>query len=116
MMVFEQDRKDAVLHAMANDFTRKILLSTVAQARSVIEISVETGIPISTCYRRIRELLGLRLLRIDKTIITDDGKKYETFRSIIKDVKASISSEQISVEVTIIPREPVDEKLSLIHI
>ncbi len=57
LMVVEQDRKEALLQAMANDYMRKILLSTVSCARPIEEIARENGIPISTCYRRVRELI-----------------------------------------------------------
>jgi len=112
MMVVELDRKEAVLQAVANDYMRKILLSTVTCAKSVEEIAKENGIPVSTCYRRIREMLNLRLLRVERTIITDTGKKYETFRSLVKNATVSFSSNgELSVEVNLVPREP-EEKLS----
>jgi len=111
MMVVEQDRKEAVLEAMANEYMRKILLSTVSNAKSVEELARENEIPVSTCYRRVRELLSLRLLRTEKTTITDTGKKFESFRSVVKDAKVNFSSSEISVEVTLVSREP-DERLT----
>ena len=110
-MVLEQDRKDALLHAMADEFTRKILLSTMLKAKTIQEIAEEAWIPISTCYRRVHELVTLRLLRVDQTIITDTGKKFELYRSSIKDAVVNFSSTELSVEVTLIPREP-EERLS----
>jgi DNA-binding Lrp family transcriptional regulator len=114
LMVVEQDRKEALLQAMANGYMRKILLSTVSCARPIEEIARENGIPISTCYRRVRELIALRLLRIEKTIITDTGKKYETFRSLVKDATVSFSNcGELSVNVTMVPREPEERLTSL---
>jgi len=55
--------------------------------------------------------LSLRLLRIEKTIISDSGKKYETFRSTVKDATINFSSNEISVEVTLVSREP-EERLT----
>src|SRR5579872_3281212 len=111
MMVVEQDRKDALLHAMADEFSRKILLLTMLRAKTIQEIADEARIPISTCYRRVHELVTLRLLRVDQTIITDTGKKFELYRSSIKDAVVNFSSTELSVEVTLIPREP-EERLS----
>jgi predicted transcriptional regulator len=111
MMVVEQDRKYAVLEAMANEYTRKILVSTISAAKPVEEIAKENGIPLSTCYRRIRELISMHLLRIERTIITESGKKFETYRSTVKDATVNFSGSEISIEVTLVPREP-EEKLA----
>jgi hypothetical protein len=111
MMVAEQDRKEALLHAMADVYTRKILFSTVSQAKSVEEIARNSGVPLSTCYRRVRELISLKLLRVERTIITDEGKKFESYRSVVKDAVLSLQpSGEFSVEVNLIHREP-DERL-----
>jgi predicted transcriptional regulator len=107
-LVQEQERKDALLQALASDYSRKILLSTIQQSKSVEEIARDSKIPVSTCYRRIHELLTLRLLRIEKTIINDSGKKYETFRSTVKDATVNFSSNEMAVEVTLVSREPAE--------
>ena len=111
MMVVEQDRKDALLSAMGDRFMREILMSAMLQAKSIEEIASEKGIPISTCYRRVHELVTLRLLRIEQTIVTDEGKKYETFRSVVKQATVTISPADISVDVTLQPREVAEVKL-----
>jgi predicted transcriptional regulator len=113
MMVVEQDRKDALLQALGDDYARKILVATVSQAKSIDEIARDSEIPVSTCYRRVHELLSLRLLRIEKTIIKDSGKKYETFRSAVKDAIINFSSNEISVEVTLVSREPAERLTSM---
>ena len=104
MMVEEQDRKDAVLLAMSDPYMRRILASTMLYDKSIEEIAREKEIPLSSCYRRARALVALRLLRIERTIITDTGKKYETYRSAFSDAKISMSSGQLAVEVTVNPR------------
>jgi predicted transcriptional regulator len=113
-MVQEQDRKLAVMQALANNYMRKILLSTISHAKPVEEIARENGIPVSTCYRSVHELIKLHLLRVEKTIITDSGKKFETVRSLVKDALVTFSqSGEFTVEVTLVPREP-DERLAKI--
>ena len=53
-LVQEVERKDAVLLAMSDEYMLKILCSIMSEAKSVEKISSENGIPLSTCYRRIR--------------------------------------------------------------
>lgn len=111
-MVVEEERKEALLRALANDFSRRIILSTVPAAKSVEEIAKVSGIPLSSCYRKIRGLLSSKILRVEKTIITVDGKKYEMLRSTVKSAVFSLSSSgELSVEVNLLPKEP-DERLS----
>jgi hypothetical protein len=107
-VVQEVERKDAILLAMSDDYMRQILCSIMSEAKSIERISKENGIPVSTCYRRIRELLSFRLARIERTIITPEGKKYETFRSTIADAKISFSVEDLTVEVTPLKINPED--------
>ena len=57
MMVEEQDRKDAVLLAMSDRYMRRILAATMVYDKSIEDICKEKEIPVSTCYRRIRELV-----------------------------------------------------------
>jgi len=104
MMVEEQERKDAVLLAMSDHYMRRILAATMVEDKSIEEISKEKLVPVSTCYRRVHELVGLHLLRIERTVITESGKKYETYRSAFRDAKISMSSGELAVEVTVTPQ------------
>jgi hypothetical protein len=109
-MVEQQDRKEAVLKAMADPYERKILRSTITIARSIEEISQENCIPVSTCYRRVHELVTLRLLRVEHIIITSSGKKYETFRSTLKGVRINLIGGELLIDVEM-NRTPSSEKL-----
>jgi hypothetical protein len=112
MMVEEQNRKEALLQAVANEYMRKILISTIARSKSIDEIAKENQIPVSTCYRRVHELLSLRLIRVERTVITETGKKFETYRSLVKNATVNFtSSGEFAVDVTLVPREP-EERLS----
>lgn len=110
MQVLDEARKAQVLQALADDYSRKILASTIVVAKSVIDISREHNIPISTAYRRVHELLESGLLTIQRIIITDDGKKYEIYRSMVRNV--TIQFERGAVQVFIEPNEDVVDKFT----
>lgn len=109
MLVLEEE-KEAILKAMGDKYDRVILFSTSEKAMPIEEIAKEYNIPVSTCYRRVHELTSKKLLRVEKTIITDGGKKFETYRSTVKDASVHFSPEQITVDITPRPCDP-DEKL-----
>ena len=54
-----------------------------------IDIVRECKISISTVYRRVHELEEAGLLVVHDSIVTDDGKKYNPYKSNIKSVKSS---------------------------
>jgi hypothetical protein len=113
MMVEQEERKYDLLRALSDEYKRRILSSTTSCAKSMEEISRENEIPVSTCYRRVHELINLRLLRVESTIITPNGKKYETFRSVLKGVSVTLESGQLFVDVVMNPRAPEERLHSL---
>lgn len=104
MMVEEQDRKEAVLLAMSDIYMRKILAATMTNEKSVDEISKEMIIPTSTCYRRVSELLALKLLWIERTVITGTGKRYEKYRSAFSNAKITMIDGELLIDITLVPR------------
>ncbi|MGI0061653.1 MAG: ArsR family transcriptional regulator, partial [Nitrosotalea sp.] len=51
--VQEETTKDTLLEVMADKYSRAILESTIEMPKSVIDLSKECGVPISTAYRRV---------------------------------------------------------------
>ena len=110
-MVGQEDRRKAFLRAISDDYTRRIISGTMAEAKSIEEIRHESGIPISTCYRRVHELVNLRLLRIESIVITAAGKKFERFRSVISGATISLLSNELVIDVEMNP-EAADDQLN----
>ena len=99
----------ALIQSLADEYSRKILLSAMATPKSVEDMSRENDIPLSTCYRRVHELLDTQILVIDKIILTQEGKKYEMLRSAYRAVTVSFENGVIRVDAII--NEDVAEKL-----
>jgi predicted transcriptional regulator len=64
-----------VLIALGDNEMMKILDSAMNQSKSVNEISKDTNITHSTCFRKIKWLLKEGLIILDKIIITPDLKE-----------------------------------------
>lgn len=110
MRITGHNVRDAIIRALADEYSRKILLSTVEKARSVEELSHSLEIPISTAYRRVNEMRDIGLLTVEKTIITDDGKKFELFRSAFKALNLQLEKGEIIIDVEL--NEDVATRLS----
>jgi len=110
MRITGQQVRDALIRALADDYSRKILLNTVDQARSVEEMSHSLQIPISTTYRRVNEMREEGIITVEKTIITEDGKKFELYRSSFKGINLQLEKGEIVVDVEL--NEDIATRLS----
>ena len=96
--VEEEKRKDDLLAVLSDRYCRAIIDSLVFKPKSAMDIAVETGIPISTVYRRIQTLYEAKLLGTSGTI-TDDGKKLFLYKSKIKGIKSTFHAGNVQVEL-----------------
>jgi hypothetical protein len=85
------------LAALSDEFSRRILVSTVSRGMTVQEISVEQAVPLSTCYRRTRELVDHGLLVVERIVVTSEGKRYAVFRSSFRSVEISSDLSEMSL-------------------
>lgn len=104
MLVGEEEMRNTFLKVISDEYMRRIICSTIVEAKSIEEIKQESGIPISTCYRRVHDLVNLRLLKVESTIITDMGKKFERYRSTISGATVSLLSGELTVDVEVNPK------------
>jgi predicted transcriptional regulator len=99
-IIVMRDRfKHAILTALADNETVKILESATFHPTSVNEVIRDTGISHSTAYRKIKWMLEEGLLFTEKISITDDGKKFSLFRSILKSVVTKYDQGKMTVQV-----------------
>jgi predicted transcriptional regulator len=95
----DHSRAEEVVRAISDDYSRRIILSVMSKSEPIEEISREQGIPISTCYRRVHDLLVSGIIKPDKTIIQADGKKYICYKSSFKNATISLVAEEMKVDV-----------------
>ena len=109
MEISEPSRIQALVQGLADEYSRKIILSAIPKAKSVEDMSRENDIPLSTCYRRVHELLDSQILVVEKIIVTPEGKKYELLRSAYRAVNVTFDGGVMKVDAMI--NEDVAEKL-----
>jgi len=107
--ISEPSRIQALVQGLADEYSRKIILSAIPKAKSVEDMSRENDIPLSTCYRRVHELLDSQILVVERIIVTPEGKKYELLRSAYRAVNVSFDGGVLKVDALI--NEDVAEKL-----
>ena len=83
------DVNQKVLEALADAQSRTILFSVIRDGKTAADLSEEHKIPLSSVYKKISDLEDLSLIKIEKLILSDNGKKFKVYKSRIS--KADIS-------------------------
>lgn len=110
MRITSQTVRDALIRSLADEYCRKIILSTIDKAQSVEELSKSENIPISTAYRRVNEMKDIGILTVEKTVLTEEGKKFELYRSAFKTIHMDLNPAEILLDVEL--NEDVAGRLS----
>jgi len=108
MQVSSENKANGVVKVLSDEYSRKILLSVINNSLPIEEISKDQNIPVSTCYRRVHEMLAFGILKPERTIIREDGKKYICYRSAIKNATIQLESGELKVDV-VLNRDPSDK-------
>jgi hypothetical protein len=86
-----------VLKSLLNALQREILFATLDRAKSIEEISRDSGIPMSTCYVKVAELVSGGVLRLEKEGLTRNRKIFALYRATIRTIILGFSSEGLDV-------------------
>ena len=98
-LIDDDSRKQIYTRVVSDRFSMKIIISIINNPKTAVEISKETGIPISTVYRRLQFLQENKLLKVSGGI-NKDGKFF-VYQSRIKEVEITFTGQ--SLRVSIIP-------------
>jgi len=97
-IIEETERKNSILEILSDNYCRIIIESIMYKPKSVMEITIETQIPMSTTYRKIQILHDNKLLKTSGTI-TDDGKKLFLYKSRVRGIQSVFKDGKIEVEL-----------------
>lgn len=111
MIIKNEKQKAAIANALIDKYSRKILNSTMKNSKSVMDIMREQEIPMTSAYRRIKSLQDNKLIKIEKSVVTDDGKRYYLYRSTLKSVVINYIDGNLYVDITLNVLEKPEDKL-----
>jgi len=84
------DVNQKVLEALADAQSRSILFSVIKEGKTASELAEELKIPLSSVYKKISDLEDLSLIKVEKWILADNGKKFKIYKSRISKADVSI--------------------------
>ncbi|MPZ06974.1 MAG: hypothetical protein GEU26_11270 [Nitrososphaeraceae archaeon] len=96
---YEEKKSLLLLREVAEMITYKIITSTMYSAKSVLQISTENKLPLSSTYKKISSLCKAGILSVERASIDDNGKKVLYYRSKIKAIEACLNKDGLAVHI-----------------
>ncbi len=94
----KQDRADVILKTMLDQDRRKIISCIKNESKTVIQISKETGLSISSVYRKIRDLDEKKLLFLSGNINFHRKREFR-YKSKIRKVVVVFDKDVTDVKI-----------------
>ena len=84
------DVNQKVLKALADAQSRVIVFSIIKEGKTAAKLAEQHKIPLSSVYKKISELEELSLIKVERWVLSDNGKKFKLYRSRISKADVSI--------------------------
>ena len=94
------DISQKVIEALADSESRAILFSIVKKGNTAAELSDKLKIPLSSVYKKISDLENLTLIKVEKTILSEKGRRFKVYRSRINRAEISIKKPEPTLSLT----------------
>ena len=93
---------------LMDEYNMKIIAATSHKAKGARELAFLFDIPMASCYRKIKELVGAGLLKPDGTELSSDGKRYNVYLSQIDCVTLVYERGQMRMKVDMHSMPPIE--------
>jgi len=77
------DITQKVIEALADAESRTIIFSIIRKGKTANELSTTLKIPLSSVYKKLTDLQNLTLIEIEKTVLSERGKRFKIYKSRI---------------------------------
>ena len=84
------DITQKVIEALADAESRAIIFSIIRRGNTATELSSTLKIPLSSVYKKLIDLENLTLIEIEKTELSDKGKRFKIYKSRINRAEITI--------------------------
>ena len=84
------DITQKVIEALADTESRAIIFSIIRKGKTASNLSASLKIPLSSVYKKLSDLENLTLIQVEKTILSENGKRFKVYRSRINKAEISI--------------------------
>jgi hypothetical protein len=93
---------------LMDEYNLKILSATTFKPRSARELSYIFGIPLASCYRKIKELEDEGLIKAVSRELTREGKRYSKYQSQVGSIKIAFEQGHLKMQLQLAWRQPIE--------
>ncbi len=94
------DITQKVIEYLADAESRTILFSLIHRGKTASSLSESLKIPLSSVYKKISDLENLTLIKVEKTILSEKGRRFKVYRSRINRAEISIKKPEPTLSLT----------------
>ena len=84
------DIQQKVVAMLADAEARAIMFSAIKRGRTASDLARILRIPISSVYKKLSDLEDLALVRVERVVLTDSGRKMKVYRSRVSEATITI--------------------------
>jgi len=92
---------------LMDQYNLKILSSTTRKALSVRDMAFMYFIPLASCYRKVKELEEIGLLKCEGKQLSRDGKRYKVYKSQVSEFNVSYRNKAVIISLVLDWEEPI---------
>ena len=94
------DITQKVIQALADAESRAIIFSIIRKGKTASNLSDSLKIPLSSFYKKLADLEALTLIKVEKTILAENGKRFKIYRSRINRAEISINKPEPTLKLS----------------
>ena len=94
------DITQKVIEALADAESRSIIFSITRKGKTATELSTGLKIPLSSVYKKLTDLENLTLIEIEKTVLSDKGKRFKIYKSRINKAEILIKKPEPTLSLS----------------
>ena len=94
------DITQKVILALADAESRAIIFSIIRKGKTASNLSESLKIPLSSVYKKLSDLEDLTLVEIEKTILSDTGRRFKVYKSRINKAEILIKKPEPSLSLS----------------
>ncbi len=87
-----------LLQELVDGMSYRIIMSTIDDAKTAIQISLENSLPLSSTYKKIKKLHEVGILFVERIELDGKGKKVFYYRSKIKSMEFNLTKDQVVLQ------------------
>ena len=94
------DITQKVIEALADTESRALIFSIIRKSKTAAELSHSLKIPLSSVYKKLTDLENLTLVKVEKTILSEKGRRFKVYKSRINKAEIIIKKPDPTLSLT----------------